>query len=260
MMDPTAPKKNSTEPDPPAAPPAPDPIQPGQFVVSGDEDGVFKQPASPPPQTPSSQQPLLSPDSQTVPANPLPEPVSLPLVTEPPLQASSPAPFPATSPLPPEEPNVPPLNLAGPSGLARLDSSKQAPEAGPPPESNLSPSLSFPSPTEPSPAPNLDENQPNPTPFVPPALGSQPQEEPSRIRKLRLVAIFIGILVLLTAAGAVAWFFVLGNKPQKEPPKTSASEQVEEPQALPKKKNGGFSELPPLPLESTKQATNSASP
>ena len=76
------------------------------------------------------------------------------------------------------------------------------------------------------------------------------------IKKLRIVAIIAGILVLLGAIGALVWFFVIGRAP-KQPTQTEAQIQetqavVEEPTPLPKRTEGGFGTLPGL------QSTNSA--
>ena len=60
-----------------------------------------------------------------------------------------------------------------------------------------------------------------------------------------MIAIFVVALVLVAALVAVAWFFVLGKKPN-ESVKTENTQQaqVEEPSPLPKRTTGGFAELP----------------
>lgn len=117
------------------------------------------------------------------------------------------------------------------------------------------------------PASTLSASQPDPTPYIPPPLtpGSQPtaSAQGSIIGKLRVIAIVLGVLVLLGAIAAVAWFFFLGKSPQ-EAVKTEAQSGtvVEEPAPLPKRTEGGFGTLPALPQStgSAQQSTPSATP
>src|SRR3972149_10788444 len=71
-MDPTAPKDplgQGSSPSLKNSPPK-DPVQPGQFVVAGEEDGIFKQPPpispTPAPSKTSAPPPFLSSPNQTV--------------------------------------------------------------------------------------------------------------------------------------------------------------------------------------------------
>src|SRR3989344_5907314 len=116
-------------------------------------------------------------------------------------------------------------------------------------EASLPESQSAPLPT-PSYAPTAQQfqSQPDPTPYAPPppVPGSQQVSAGggSMIKKLRIVAIIAGILVLLGAIGALVWFFVIGRAP-KQPTQTEAQIQetqavVEEPTPLPKRTEGGF--------------------
>src|SRR3989344_2746040 len=90
-MDPTAPKNDQKLQDPETPTPPQSPIQPGQFVVAGDEDGVFKEPSAP----------------ASLPASPL----SGPLPQEP-KQPTSPAPLPPLPSQPPSQPPGPGINLS----------------------------------------------------------------------------------------------------------------------------------------------------
>jgi len=76
------------------------------------------------------------------------------------------------------------------------------------------------------------------------------------IKKLRLVAIIAGVLVLLGAIAALIWFFVLGrtsSQPtQAQTPTQETQAVVDVPTPLPKRTEGGFGTLPGL------QSTNSA--
>ena len=215
-MDPTAPKKDQKLQDPKTSTPPQSPIQPGQFVVAGDEDGVFKEP----------QAPASSPAS----------PLSGPLSQEPKQPVSSPLP-----PLPSQPPSQPP----GP-GINLSAASQPLPSVAP--TSSQSPEETSTNPSQPS------LTQPDPTPYVAPQPGDVPypnnttgalQEPPSLIKKLRMIAIFVVVLVLVGALVAVAWFFVLGKK-SNESVKTENTQQaqVEEPSPLPKRTTGGFAELP----------------
>ena len=222
-MDPSAAKDNQNPqgPNTPTGAPLPPKslIQPGQFVVAGEEDGVFKEPPPPPP----------------LPANPSSSP--LPKIPEKPLPPPPPPPQgPAPMPLPQEPPAGPNLSSFKPPT--------------PPPISDLT------SQQETSPASEITQvapSQPDPTPFVAEKQQSSPgqnmpqspQEPPSLIKKLRLVAIIIFSLVLVAVILFVAWFFVLGKKPN-EPVKIDDADgiQVEEPLPLPKRTTGGFADLP----------------
>ena len=222
-MDPTAPKDNQNPPQ------AASPIQPGQFVVAGDEDGVFKEPPAP--------------------VSPKPSPSATSLSQEQKQPASSPLPPLPSQPLP--QPSGPGINLS--------TESQPSPSVTPP--SNQSQQETSTTSAQPS------QTQPDPTPYVAPQPGDvpypnnttgAPQEPPSLIKKFRMIAIFMVVLVLVGALVAVAWFFVLGKK-SNEPIKTENVEQaqVEEPSPLSKRTTGGFAELPAATSEaeeSTPQA------
>ena len=234
-MDPSAPKNNQNpqSPNMPTGryPLSKSPIQPGQFVVAGEEDGVFKQPPAP-----------ASP-----PINPSPS--TLPKIPEKPLSPPSPlSPSQGLPPVPlPQEPSA-----AGPN----LSSFK-------PPVPPLIADLT--SQQETSPSSEITQvapSQPDPTPFVAQKqqgssdqnIPQSPQEPPSLIKKLRLVAIVIFSLVLVAVILFVVWFFVLGKKPNEPVKIDDANEiQVEEPVPLPKRTTGGFADLP----QATDQAEES---
>lgn len=138
----------------------------------------------------------------------------------------------------------------------------------PPPYIPQEPNTTVPQPPVPEPQPAAAfaptdqqfQSQPDPTPYAPPppTPGSQQVSAGggSMIKKLRLVAIIAGVLVLLGAIAALVWFFVLGRSSQ-QPTQTQATTQetqavVEEATPLPKRTEGGFGTLPGL------QSTNSA--
>src|SRR3972149_7530393 len=202
-MDPY-PQKDNKNPQSPNMPtggsPLPkSPIQPGQFVVAGEEDGVFKElPAPTPP--PVNLSPSALPKIPEKPSSP------------PPSQGPVPSP-------PPQEPSA-----AGPN----LSSFK-------PPVPPLIADLT--SQQETSPSSEITQvapSQPDPTPFVAQKqqgssdqnIPQSPQEPPSLIKKLRLVAIVIFSLVLVAVILFVVWFFVLGKK-SNEPVKIEDSDQIQ---------------------------------
>jgi len=211
-MDPTAPKNDPKPQDPPGGsqPPPLNPIQPGQFVVVGEEDGVFKEPPGPtaPPISTQEQTPQ-APASQFSP--PMPSSSSSP---------TSPASFTPPSPLP----------------TSNLTAAEQPPFVPIPPEPVAQPN-----------------SGPNPTPYFAPQTPTSPSlsatnssgENPSIIKKLRVVSIIIILLILVAIIAGVIWFFLLKNK-ASEPMKTQAEQptSIEEPSPPPKKTGAGFADLP----------------
>lgn len=222
-MDPSAPKnQNPQNPNTQTGGSLPpkNPIQPGQFVVAGEEDGVFKEPPAP------------SPPLANLPPSPLPKIPEKPSSSPPPLSQG------ATLPPLPQEPSA----AAGPNL-----SSFKPPQ--PPPADKLTSQQETPPPS----STQIASNQPDPTPFVAEKPQSSPdqnipqstQEPPSLIKKLRIIAIVIVFLVLIAVILSIVWFFVLGKK-SKEPVKIEDTDQiqVEEPSPLPKRTTGGFADLP----------------
>ena len=283
-MDPTAPKDPLSQASSSANASTPkDPVQPGQFVVAGEDDGIFKQP---PPMNPATNPPkasspsFISSPNQTVTDSSLNNATSAPNLASKakssPLGWSSPSPAgqssslsgslaslsakppPVQSPLPPLGeasvwPNTPPPSA--PQTPLQPVAAVGIPSPISPPGPEVSPSL--PQISQSQTPPQIGSQQPSPEPFVPPTIENAPQEEPSKIKNLRKIAIIIGALILIAAIALAAWFFVISKMLKKEEPaKTETVEQVEEPPALPKKKSGGFSELPPIPAESTREATS----
>src|SRR3989304_6027691 len=216
-MNPTPPKDNQNPPQ------AASPIQPGQFVVAGDEDGVFKEPPAPVPKAPTPSATSLSPE-QKQPATSAPPP----------------------SPPPPPQPQSPPPDAqlsatTQPSPLPTSTSNQLKPEEAS---------------SQPDPTPYVAP-QPG-SPSYPSDTTGGLGEPSSLIKKFRMIAIFVVALVLVGTLVAVAWFFVLGKK-SNEPIKTENVEQaqVEEPSPLSKRTTGGFAELPAATSEaeeSTPQA------
>ena len=84
-----------------------------------------------------------------------------------------------------------------------------------------------------------------------------PQEEPSKIGKLRTFAIIVAILVLLALVAGIFWFFIINKKEEPVKTQTSPEEQVDEPQLPPKRTDGGFADLPEATLEATPEVTPS---
>lgn len=141
--------------------------------------------------------------------------------------------------------------------------------AGEPPPA---PSLSTNSPTQVDPnisAASNQQQQPDPTPFVPPgpanppATGvptpeAQPQqassgEGGSKMNKIKIVVIVVATVILIAIVAAVVWFFVLNKKAS---PDTSTTDQmqIEEPAVPSPQVESGFGDIP----EATQEATESA--
>lgn len=210
IIDPNDPLVN--QPNSGASGPVDNQIQPGQYVVAG-QDSTVTQPA-----------PL--------------EPQSAPFATPPPAPAVSPLagaePIPAPMPTPMPAPNLaqPIVQPQAPAAFAQAAplSGATAGAAG---------------------------QQPDPTPYAPPPPGPTQQSNDSgssMIKKLRLVAIGLGVIVLLGAIGALLWFFLL-SKNNSSPAKVETTENapVAEPSPPPKRTGSGFDTLPAL-----KQSTSSA--
>jgi len=223
-MDPTAPKDNSLANDPQ------NPIQPGQFVVAGEDNSL-----SPKPKAPA---PISKPQFKTPPPSPpIPNPTNIP---------QGPPPSITTPPVvPPPSPKI--------EAMPKMTPVPPVPPASPPPPS--------PAPQTPSVSAEPAASQPDPTPFVPPSVPDQqamgtPTQGPSGIGRLRIIAIVLAVLVLVALIAGVFWFFVLGKRGQ-EPVKTQSApeEQVEEPSSPPKRTNGGFGDLPQATSEATPAAT-----
>ena len=142
-----------------------------------------------------------------------------------------------------KEPPAPPVEGRQTNQTAATTSppTPQAPTPQPPPQ-------------EPAPASAFNpENQPNPTPYVPPqGQGGPENSSPSGIKKMRLIIIAAGLLLLVILIAALAWFLVFSKK-SSSPEKTQTEEnKIELPSTSPQRTTGGFSEIPP--------ATGGASP
>lgn len=246
-MDPTAPKDTqnpqSTGPSDDGQNSQDNSIQPGQFVVAGEDTTVTpsppkvtqnpsfaSQPQSPP-QGPNIQesQTLTPGSSRDIQSSSIHQDSTSGFQFNQPgapeMPASQPDPTPFTPPVP--QP-VAGLDLAGSSQLDR----------------NVSPQVPV--------------SQPDPTPFAPP-LPPQPTQEAtlptqddSKIQKFKIIAIIVAVLVLIGIIVALVWFFVLG-KQKKEPVKTDQDQVIqEEPSPSPARTDAGFGNL--------SQATPSAPP
>ena len=151
------------------------------------------------------------------------------------------------------------------------------PDTAPPPTALQEPNLINvpPAPqTEPQLQPSLDSNppasqqlpsaapafsnQPNPAPYTPPpSANQQPPSISSTITKLRKVLIILGFVFLVLLIAIAVWFLVL-NKSQKQGAVTTQvpEVQINLPSTPPARTSGGFSELPATP--SAPEATQPA--
>ncbi len=239
-MDPTAQDQNPNQPQKQDSQ-----IQPGQYVVAGTDDGVFKEPPAPnpfptqPPQTPLSKPP---PD-QTPPP---------PSFIKPPQQPTPTPPLPS----PPPSPQGFNLGHAGPvPGIQPDDTLANHKPNEPSPQVPPLPPLATMNAAQPA--------TPDPTPYAPPGNQSQPpQEGPSKIKNFRMIAIIGAGALLVAIVGALVWFFLLGNKnSQPAPTATTNQTNVQEPILPPANPSSGFASLPQASQSATKSAaTSSPSP
>ncbi len=224
-MDPSAPDNNDKNSQQDSNQPT-SPIQPGQFVVSGEA-------AAPSPPDLS-----ISPPPDIAPQTPVDN-------TQPPQT------FDSSLPPSPQEPVA--NSSIGPQ-LAS-DYSGQVPDM-----SATSPQFAASQPSSPQPPTNM---QPDPTPFTPPAAPDGPQVpgladsssgDSSKMAKLKIVAIVAAILGLVAIIVAVIWFFVLSKKPTEQVNVTNQTNQIEE-STLPSPQTGSrFGDLPQATQEATKPA------
>lgn len=128
------------------------------------------------------------------------------------------------------------------------------------------PQAPMPQPTVPQPpppvvtqqAPSYSENQPNPTPYVPPqGQGIPENSSPSGIRKMRLVIMVAGLLLLIVLIAALAWFLVLSKNHNASQKAQTEENKIELPTPQPQRTTGGFSEIPPA-TDGAQQATSGA--
>lgn len=240
-MDPTARNDNPQSPDDPSSSSgdnATNPIQPGQFVVAGEE----------------ASQNTTSTDDPQVP-------------NKPDLTASSQPPPVQTNPIG-SSPQVAKDNLQNFAGFASIQPPSLAatnlgniPQQANPPPSPPTNASKLQATSAQNPPPETEVNQPDPTPFVQPQqaqgaaqMGSP--SEPSKIGKLRIILILVAALVLIATIAALVWFFILNKKGDESAKTGLTQEQVEEPPPPTRRTNGGFGELPPA----TPEATQAASP
>jgi len=240
-MDPTAPNNNNDQNNPQDGDKQHNnPIQTGQYVVSG-EPGV---------------QP-----SQSVPTPP-------PTNVQPPPQSQNNPPMP--------DPNLPPTgdleknlqqNIAQATGSNPSSSIEQPPN---------NPSINEP-PKQPDSMPAQPAPQPDPTPFSPPPdaapqpgpmpgapnLGSQPppqqQDSDSGSKMGKMIPIIVGIVALIAIVAAVAWFFILNRQSEESTTTSDQTEPIQLPPSPSPKSENGFGEIvespspeasPPSPTES----------
>lgn len=230
-MDPTNPKDNST--------------QPSQTPDQAPSTNPWSNTSPAPTKGQDSQTPSLIQPGQFVSFGKEPPPAS----TSPDQTYNAPV---SNSNLPPL-PNTPPPSSGPILGATQVRSQAPNPIDIPPPST---PQFTQTPPSSPTPV-----VQPDPTPYVPPQTNQfQPETPPndSRIKKLRIIAIIVGALVLIAIAGALLWFFVfrpMTNKAAKTQSNEAAAE-LNEPPPVPKNTQGGFGELPQAtaPASSTQSA------
>lgn len=213
-MDPTAPKKNQSGNGQNS------PIQPGQFVVAGDES------------TPEN-----NPTPQNPPQFPQPEPHNqAPLPNQPPQSQPTPAPTPEEPPKPVE-------------GFTLAGESSQQPQVDIPDPNTVSESSSM---QQPDPTPFAPQNMEQPP-------QAQTSSQGSKIDILKKFAVILAILLLIGIIAAVAWFFLLNNKSKKSAVTGEEQIIQEEPSPSPNTANNGFGKLPQPMQEATGGATNGSS-
>ncbi len=223
-MDPTAPKDNPTSTPPNPWAPVSEPTSPNQVQTQQGpiEPGQFVAVggnAAPPPTTPAA---------SVLPNNP-PQEDTLPPLPQMPVAQTPNGPILGATPPPTTvtpEPLLPPLPAAPPEPPA-----SQAP-------------------------------QPDPTPYTPPPGSPQiqtPPEGASKIKRLRIILIAVGVLILVILIGALLWFFVLKPKPAANGAQTTSSTDVTEPSPPKKSTQGGFADLPQATAPAA-QSTTSATP
>lgn len=138
-------------------------------------------------------------------------------------------------------PQEPPLTT--PPATGNQPQPTSAPPLSPEPQPVTSPP-----PAEPATAQTFSESQPNPTPYVPPGTQEPPENSsPSGIKKMRMVIIIVGVLLLVVLIGALVWFFVLSKNRQSLSSNKNQNPDatVEAPSPPPLRTSGGFSEIPP---------------
>lgn len=236
-MDPTAPKDNPQAQDPNAPEPSgtsPNPIQPGQFVVVGDDELTPKVgTTSTANQDNSPKSSQASPDNSNQEA---PPPFTSPdeMLTS--VPEAKPHPFGSQS------------SQASQVGSSNPIQSQEGSFVSP---KNLSANQQPQPPQQPQP---IVPSQPDPTPYTPVQPTVPPTQEPSRMARLKLLMIIVAIVVLVGIIGGVVWFFALGNNQQKESLKTEGPQEQIEELPLPKRTAGGFAELPQATNEATEEA------
>ena len=214
-MDPTAPNDNQQNPEGNANVQN-NPVQPGQFVVSGEQGAVSGDPGV------NIQQPNLDPQSpvdntgQQMP--PPPGPVGSQLAGESP-------------PMPQNDPAAVNPQFAAPTPAFSAPVNTQQPDTTP-----------F------AAAPGA--------PMGPQAQGSQvPPDSDSKMAKLKIVAIIAAILILVAIIVALVWFFVLNKKSNDQVNINTQQTQVEEPTIPSPQTESGFGDIPPATEEAAPPAT-----
>jgi len=90
--------------------------------------------------------------------------------------------------------------------------------------------------------------QPDPTPFTGPtqqATVPTQQSPGSKIKKMKLIAILIAVLILIGIVAAVAWFFILNKKQvNTQSAKTQNVQETTEPTPSPQNPTDRFGNLP----------------
>lgn len=208
--DPQAPVPNL---DPASGEPANPNVQPGQYVVAGEDAQGQQHPQDPP--HPLDQPTFTAPTSAPIGAPPAPAHEAVPT---PPMSGFNIASTQTT-------PNV--------AQDPTLTQQTQAPSSAP----------------SPSGLPPIDTNQPDPSPYTPPPPTQDhlPDGE-SKLKKFRTVFIILAIVLLLGIIAGIAYFFIFGKT--NKAVQTGNTQTVEEP-PLPAGGDKGFADLPSATSEAT---------
>lgn len=240
-MDPTARNDDPQSPDDPSSSSgdnSPNPIQPGQFVVAGEEASQ---------NTTSTHDPQVLNNPDLTASNQPPPVQTSPIGSSPQLAKDTRQNFAGSAPL--QSPSAAGTNV------------ENIPQQANPPPSPPTNASKLQATSAQNPPPETEVNQPDPTPFIQPqqAQGAAQMggpSEPSKIEKLKIILIIAAALVLIATIAALVWFFILNKKGNESVKTELTQEQVEEPSPPAKRTTGGFGELPPA----TPEATQAASP
>ncbi len=239
-MDPTAPKDNDQNNPQSGEDQQDNPIQPGQFVVSGELQAQPQTSSTPLPVDPQPSQPLGNAPQ----LDPNPKPLTDDLgknLEETVAQATGAATIASPQNQPPQSSPLDQLSSQPPESAPAPASLQPDPTPFTPPQDSAAPPLPGPSVAAPIPGP-----QPQP----------QQQDLDSGSKIGKAIPIIVGIIALIAIVAAVAWFFIL-NRQSKEPTTTTEQSPVEAPTSPSPVSKSGFGEIEESP---SPEASPEASP